>query len=119
MLTHRATATPGGTSASGLNVLAGDATGDGAVNVRDLDDVRRRYGRRSTDRAEGRTAYSVFADVTADAAVTALDLIAVRRHLTLELPIGVIRASTAAQAPLTARPSATRELLASRRTVFN
>jgi subtilisin-like proprotein convertase family protein len=109
----------GGDFRFGLNVLAGDATGDGAVNVRDLDDVRRRHGRHPGDRAEGRTAYSVFADVTGDAAIDALDLLAVRKQLTQELPNGGIRASTAAQAALTAHPSATRELFAPRRTVFN
>ena len=124
-LTGAGSAYPSGNGYAGgdfrfnFNVLAGDATGDGVVNVRDLDDVRRRHGRHPGSRAEGRTAYSIFADVTADAAVNALDYLSVRRQLAQKLPGGVIRAATALQATPGAAPSATRELLAPRRTAFN
>ena len=60
---------PGGDFSFTVNVLAGDATGDGAVNALDLADVKRRLGRRPGDGITGAGGYSVFADLTADGVV--------------------------------------------------
>ena len=78
--------TDGGDFHFRLNVLRGDATGDGSVNALDLADVKRRLGRRPGDGTTGAGAYSIFSDITADGVVNALDLAAVKQRLGNRLP---------------------------------
>ena len=69
-----------------VNVLRGDATGDGTVNALDLADVKRRLGRRPGDGTTGAGGYSIFSDITMDGVVNALDLAAVKQRLGNRLP---------------------------------
>jgi hypothetical protein len=69
-----------------VNVLRGDATGDGAVNALDLGDVRKRLFRRAGDGVTGANAYSVFADVNMDGVLNSLDLGGVKVQLNHRLP---------------------------------
>ena len=78
--------TAGGDFNFRLNVLRGDATGDGQVNALDLADVKRRLNRRPNDGVTGAGAYSVFADITMDGQINALDLAAVKQRLNNRLP---------------------------------
>src|SRR3982750_422487 len=78
--------TAGGDFNFRINVLRGDATGEGVVNALDLADVKRRLGRRPGDGVTGAGAYSIFADITADGVVNALDLAAVKQRLGNRLP---------------------------------
>ena len=71
----------GGDFSFRVNILRGDATGDGAVNALDMSDAKRRLGRRPNDGITGAGAYSVFADITMDGAINALDLAGVRQRL--------------------------------------
>ena len=69
-----------------INVLRGDATGEGRVDAIDLADVKRRLGRRPGDGVTGGGAYSIFADMNPDAFINALDLAAVKQRLGNRLP---------------------------------
>jgi hypothetical protein len=80
-------ATSGGDFNFRINILRGDATGEGVVNALDLADVKRRLGRRPADGVTGAGAYSIFADITNDGVVNALDLAAVKQRLGNRLPI--------------------------------
>jgi hypothetical protein len=77
--------TPGGDFLLGVDVLAGDATRDGAVNALDMSDVKRRLNSAATTPPP--SLYSVFADVNGDGRINALDLGAVRQRLNRRLPI--------------------------------
>lgn len=69
-----------------LDVLPGDATGDGRVNVLDWTDVRNRLGRSTAAPGVGGRGYSPFADVDGDGTVNAFDAAAVRGRLFTALP---------------------------------
>ena len=71
-----------------LNVVPGDENRDGAVNAVDLAQVWRR-NTTSTDHYYGSTpgfTYQIFADVTGDGRINALDLGAAKRNLNRKLP---------------------------------
>jgi len=70
-----------------LNVLPGDATGDGAVDALDLADVKRRLNRTAASPGSGPAAYSIFADINPDTRINALDLSAVKQRLNRRLPV--------------------------------
>lgn len=72
---------PGGDFDFRLNVLGGDATGDGTVNALDLSFIKQRLNRIATNPGQGSAAYSVFADLTSDGQINALDLAAVKQRL--------------------------------------
>ena len=79
-------------SSFGLNVLGGDATGDGGVNALDLAYIKQRLNRTVGDVGElgvptRRAMYSIFADLNSDARVNALDLSAAKQRLNRHLPI--------------------------------
>jgi hypothetical protein len=78
--------TAGGDFDFRINVLRGDATGEGRVDAIDLADVKRRLGRRPGDGVTGGGAYSIFADMNPDAFINALDLAAVKQRLGNRLP---------------------------------
>jgi hypothetical protein len=78
--------TSGGDFNFRINVLRGDATGEGRVDAIDLADVKRRLGRRPADGVTGGGAYSIFADMNPDAFINALDLAAVKQRLGNRLP---------------------------------
>ncbi|QDT13384.1 VCBS domain-containing protein [Planctomycetes bacterium K23_9] len=71
-----------------INVLPGDSTGDGAVNIFDLLDVRGRQGSTTTSGS-----YEVRADITGDAAVNIFDLLATRGAQGTVLPSGAAASS--------------------------
>ena len=96
-----ADAYPSGDGAAGgdftfrLNVLAGDVTGEGAVNALDMALLKQKLGSTATNPGTGGAAYSVFADVAGDGALNALDLAAVKQRLGNQLPPGEPAAATA------------------------
>ena len=69
--------TAGGDFNFRVNVLHGDATGDGNVNALDVAFVKARLTRRP-----GEANYSIFADNNGDGVINALDLAAVKGRLT-------------------------------------
>ena len=74
--------TTGGDFNFRVNVLAGDATGDGIVSALDVADVKRRLSRRAGDGSSGTNGYSIFTDVNGDGIISALDLAAIKQRLT-------------------------------------
>src|SRR5439155_4849211 len=69
-----------------INVLSGDATGDGQVNALDLSDVKRRLNRRAGDGVVGTGAYAALGDVNGDGMINALDVSGVKQRLNRRLP---------------------------------
>jgi hypothetical protein len=70
-----------------VNVLPGDATGDGRVNALDMAEVKRHLNGRVPDPGglpDG--VYSVFSDIDTSGHINALDVASVRRNLTFRLP---------------------------------
>ena len=78
--------TAGGDFNFGLNVLGGDATGDGSVNALDLSFIKQRLNRTVSAPGTGNAAYSIFADVTGDGRINALDTSAAKQRLNRRLP---------------------------------
>ena len=78
--------TAGGDFNFALNVLGGDATGDGVVNALDLSFIKQRLNRSVAAPGAGNAAYSIFADVTADGRINALDVSAAKQRLNRRLP---------------------------------
>jgi len=72
--------------AAPLNVLAGDADRNGAVNALDLGNVKARLNRSTTNVGTGANGYSPFADVNGDGKINALDLAIVKQRLNNRLP---------------------------------
>jgi len=64
-----------------MNVLAGDANGDGAVNALDLAMIKVRL-----NRAVGDAAFSAFADLNGDGRINAIDLGLAKQRLNRRLP---------------------------------
>jgi hypothetical protein len=64
-----------------IELLAGDATGDGVVNALDIAFVKNRLNRTTAD-----AGFSPFADVNGDGRTNALDVAAVKQRLTRRLP---------------------------------
>jgi hypothetical protein len=77
---------PGGDFNFAVNVLGGDATGDGSVNASDLGQIKLRLNHSVASPGEGASAYSPFVDVTSDGKINALDLGAVKARLNRRLP---------------------------------
>ena len=80
--------TAGGDFDFRMNILTGDATGDGRVNALDLAFGKQRLNRTATNPGTGAGAYSVFADATGDGRINALDLAATKQRLGRNLPGG-------------------------------
>ena len=80
----------GGNFAMRLNLLPGDVNRDGRVNTLDWLDLRRRYGRSAANPgpAGSPLSYTPFHDLNGDGAITAHDLVMVRRNLLRSLPPG-------------------------------
>jgi hypothetical protein len=73
-----------------VNVLGGDANGDGRVNALDIAFIKQRLARSATSPGAGSTAYSIFADLNADGQVNALDVAIAKQRLNRVLPTAIL-----------------------------
>jgi hypothetical protein len=78
--------TAGGDFDFRINVLRGDADGNGAVNALDLSVIKQRLNKTATAPGTTGATYSPFADLDANGAINALDLSAARGRLNTRLP---------------------------------
>jgi hypothetical protein len=100
----------GGHFAFTVNVLGGDATGDGVVNALDLGQIKARLNRSTSNPGSGNSRYSVFADVTADGRINALDLGAAKLRLNQRLPRPPLQVPVIVAGPPVLAASVTREV---------
>jgi ELWxxDGT repeat protein len=70
-----------------VNVLRGDANGDGVVNALDVADVKKRLLRRPGEGPYSSTDYTIFADVIPDGVINALDIAGVKLRLNQRLSV--------------------------------
>jgi hypothetical protein len=78
--------TAGGDFDFRINVLRGDADGNGAVNALDLSVIKQRLNKTATNPGTTGATYSPFADLDANGAINALDLSSARGRLNTRLP---------------------------------